>query len=62
MTLGWRQRPHRLQRNFSVPIGGSTFSVPYDTLDGQRFVVLSQVAPPTRPLKVVLNWPVLLKR
>lgn len=35
-------------------------SSPYDTVDGQRFLVLSPVAPPTRPLQVVDDWPALL--
>jgi hypothetical protein len=47
---------------FPLPIIGTPLSVPYDTLDGQRFVVLSHVHPPTRPLQLVRNWPALLKR
>jgi Tol biopolymer transport system component len=34
---------------------------PFDTIDGQRFLVLSSVAPVTRPLQVIENWQELLK-
>jgi hypothetical protein len=38
-------------------LGGS----PYDTIDGQRFLILAPVALPNRPLQVIDNWPALLK-
>jgi eukaryotic-like serine/threonine-protein kinase len=34
---------------------------PFDTIDGQRFLVLSSVAPATRPLQVIENWQALLR-
>ena len=40
-----------------TPIGSS----PYDTVDGQRFLVLAPVAPATRPLQAIDNWPALLR-
>ena len=40
-----------------TPVG----SAPYDTLDGQKFLVLVPVAPANRPLQVIDNWPALLK-
>ena len=36
-------------------------SAPYDTIDGQKFLVLVPVAPANRPLQVIDNWPALLK-
>jgi hypothetical protein len=36
-------------------------SSPFDTIDGQRFLILTPVAPATRPLQVIDNWPALLK-
>jgi Tol biopolymer transport system component len=46
---------------FTLPIIENGYS-PYDTVDGQRFLVraLSQQASP--PLTVIVNWPALLKR
>jgi Tol biopolymer transport system component len=45
---------------FTLPIIDNGYS-PYDTIDGQRFLVRSvpQQAP---PLTVIVNWPALLKR
>jgi Tol biopolymer transport system component len=36
-------------------------SSPFETIDGQKFLVLSGVAPPTRPLQMISNWPALLR-
>ncbi|HET9384551.1 MAG TPA: protein kinase [Gemmatimonadales bacterium] len=47
---------------FPLPFEGPAVSPPYDTLDGKRFVVLSPVAPATRPMKAITNWPALLKQ
>jgi len=41
---------------------GVLVASPFDTVDGQRFLVLSSVAPPTRPLQFIDNWPELLKQ
>jgi Tol biopolymer transport system component/predicted Ser/Thr protein kinase len=50
-----------LRALFTLPIIDNGYS-PYDTIDGQRFLVraVSQQAPP--PLTVVVNWPALLKK
>jgi hypothetical protein len=50
--------PHPL---FTLPIIDNGWS-PYDTIDGQRFLVraLSQRVSP--PLTVIINWPALLKK
>jgi Tol biopolymer transport system component/predicted Ser/Thr protein kinase len=50
--------PHGL---FTLPIIDNGWS-PYDTIDGQRFLVraVPQQAPP--PLTVIVNWPALLKK
>jgi Tol biopolymer transport system component len=45
---------------FRLPFEGQVVSAPYDTLDGKRFVVLAPVAPSTRPLHAITNWPALL--
>jgi hypothetical protein len=34
---------------------------PVETYDGERFLVLAGLAPATRPLQMVDNWPALLK-
>jgi len=39
-----------------MPAGSS----PYDTLDGQRFLILAPVAPATRPLQLIDNWTALV--
>jgi Tol biopolymer transport system component/tRNA A-37 threonylcarbamoyl transferase component Bud32 len=46
---------------FTLPIIDNGYS-PYDTIDGQRFLVraLPQQAPP--PLTLIVNWPALLKK
>ena len=46
---------------FTLPIIDNGWS-PYDTIDGQRFLVreLPQQASP--PLTVIVNWPALLKK
>ena len=47
---------------FPLPLSNVPLtSSPFDTVDGQRFLVLSPVAPATHPLQVVDNWPALLK-
>ena len=49
--------PHPL---FTLPIIDNGWS-PYDSIDGQRFLVraVPQQAP---PLTVIVNWPALLKK
>jgi Tol biopolymer transport system component len=54
-------RPTAPRVLFALPIIDNGYS-PYDTVDGQRFLVraVSQQAPP--PLTVIVNWPALLKK
>jgi hypothetical protein len=56
-----RMRPSTPHELFTLPIIDNGWS-PYDTIDGQRFLVraVSQQAPP--PLTVIVNWPALLKK
>jgi Tol biopolymer transport system component/predicted Ser/Thr protein kinase len=53
-------RPSAPRALFTLPIIDNGWS-PYDTIDGQRFLVraLPQQAP---PLTVIVNWPALLKK
>ena len=48
---------------FSLPPFVELFgSSPFETIDGQRFLVLVPIAAPNRPLKLINNWPARLKR
>jgi hypothetical protein len=49
--------PHAL---FTLPIIDNGYS-PYETIDGQRFLVRA-LPPRASPLTVIVNWPVLLKK
>jgi hypothetical protein len=46
---------------FSLPLNGVPVSTPYDTVDGERFLVLAPVTPADRPMQAINNWPALLK-
>jgi Tol biopolymer transport system component/tRNA A-37 threonylcarbamoyl transferase component Bud32 len=46
---------------FTLPIIDNGWS-PYDTIDGQRFLVRALPQQPSPPLTVIVNWPALLKR
>jgi eukaryotic-like serine/threonine-protein kinase len=47
---------------FPIPLTDTALTAsPFDTIDGQRFLVLTPVAPATRPLQVIDNWQALLK-
>jgi hypothetical protein len=46
---------------FTLPIIDNGYS-PYDTIDGQRFLVRAVPQQASPPLTVIVNWPVLLKR
>jgi Tol biopolymer transport system component/tRNA A-37 threonylcarbamoyl transferase component Bud32 len=50
--------PHAL---FTLPIIDNGWS-PYDTTDGQRFLVRALPQQASPPLTVIVNWPALLKR
>jgi hypothetical protein len=50
--------PHAL---FTLPIIDNGWS-PYDTLDGQRFLVRAVPQQASPPLTVLVNWPALLKK
>jgi Tol biopolymer transport system component len=54
-------RPSAPRALFTLPIIDNGYS-PYETIDGQRFLVraMPQQAPP--PLTVIVNWPALLKK
>jgi hypothetical protein len=48
---------------FQLPLGNApVLTWPFDTVDGQRFLVLAPVGSANRPLEVVINWPSILKR
>jgi hypothetical protein len=53
-------RPSVPSALFTLPIIDNGWS-PYDTVDGQRFLVqaVPQASP---PLPVIVNWPALLKK
>ena len=53
-------RPSATRALFTLPIIDNGWS-PYDTIDGQRFLVraVPQQAP---PLTLIVNWPALLKK
>ena len=50
--------PHAL---FTLPIIDNGYS-PYDTIDGQRFLVRALPQQASPPLTVIANWPALLKK
>jgi Tol biopolymer transport system component len=50
------------QKLFPIPPTATPVSAPYDTVDGQKFLVLAPVAPANRPLQVIDNWQALLKK
>jgi hypothetical protein len=50
------------QELFAIPPTAIPVIAPYDTVDGQRFLVLAPVAPANRPLQVIDNWQALLKK
>jgi dipeptidyl aminopeptidase/acylaminoacyl peptidase len=54
-------RPAAPRALFALPIIDNGFS-PYDTIDGQRFLVRAVPQQATPPLTVVVNWPALLKK
>jgi hypothetical protein len=47
---------------FPLSLNATTVAYPYDTVDGERFLVLVPVRPPNRPMQAVNNWPALLKK
>lgn len=47
---------------FPLPLSATLVATPYDTIDGEHFVVLVPVTPPTRPMQAINNWPALLKQ
>ena len=53
--------PPRKVFSLSV-VDSQPFASRIDTYDGERFLVLSSVASPTRPLQVIDNWTQLLKK
>jgi hypothetical protein len=59
LKFGAASAPREL---FPIPLTDTALTgSPFDTIDGQRFLVLTPVAPATRPLQVIDNWPALLK-
>ena len=50
------------QELFPIPPTAIPVIAPYDTVDGQKFLVLAPVAPANRPLQVIDNWQALLKK
>jgi len=46
---------------FSIPPSQLPIASPYDTLDGQRFLVLAPVIPANHAMQVIENWTALLK-
>jgi hypothetical protein len=46
---------------FTLPIIDNGWS-PYDTIDGQRFLVRAVPQQAALPLTVIVNWPALLKK
>ena len=46
---------------FTLPIIDNGWS-PYDTIDGQRFLVRALPQQASPPLTVIVNWPALLKK
>jgi Tol biopolymer transport system component/predicted Ser/Thr protein kinase len=54
-------RPSTPRPLFTLPIIDNGFS-PYDTIDGQRFLVRAVPQQASPPLAVIVNWPALLKK
>jgi hypothetical protein len=54
-------RPSPPRALFTLPIIENGLS-PYDTTDGQRFLVRAVPQGPSPPLTVIVNWPTLLKK
>jgi serine/threonine protein kinase/Tol biopolymer transport system component len=50
------------QEVFPIPPTPFPVVAPYDTIDGQKFLVLAPVAPVNRPFQVIDNWQALLKK
>jgi Tol biopolymer transport system component len=50
------------QELFPIPPTAIPVVAPYDTVDGQKFLVLTPVAAANRPLQVIDNWQALLKK
>jgi Tol biopolymer transport system component len=50
------------QELFTIPPTAIPVTATYDTVDGQKFLVLAPVAPANRPLQVIDNWQALLKK
>ena len=46
---------------FTLPILENGYS-PYNTIDGQRFLVRAVAQQASQPLTVIVNWPALLKK
>ena len=46
---------------FTLPIIDNGWG-PYDTIDGQRFLVRAVPQQASPPLTVIVNWPALLKK
>jgi Tol biopolymer transport system component len=49
------------QEVFSIPPSAVAVAPPFDTLDGERFVVLAPVIPANHALEFIENWTALLK-
>jgi Tol biopolymer transport system component/tRNA A-37 threonylcarbamoyl transferase component Bud32 len=56
-----RVRPSAERALFTLPIIDSGWS-PYDTIDGQRFLVRAVPQQASPPLTVIVNWPALLRK
>ena len=54
-------RPSARRALFTLPIIDNGWS-PYDTMDGQRFLVRAMPQQASPPLTVIVNWPALLKK
>ena len=54
-------RPSTPRPLFTLPIIDNGYS-PYDTIDGQRFLVRALPQQASPPLSVIVNWPALLKK
>jgi Tol biopolymer transport system component len=54
-------RPSAPRGLFTLPIIDNGWS-PYDTIDGQRFLVRAVPQQASPPLTVIVNWPALLKK
>jgi hypothetical protein len=66
MTVDLTITPERVRASaprplFTLPIIDNGWS-PYDTIDGQRFLVRAVPQQASPPLTVIVNWPALLKK